>query len=91
LELIRRGYEVYVADVGDLEIDFVAQKEGVRDYFQVAYSVVDKKTYQREVAPFFQIKDNYRKILLTMDEGSYNDQGIEQINIVDWLLETSLL
>lgn len=89
LELIRRGYQVYVADAGELEIDFVAQKEGVREYFQVAYSVVDKKTYQREVAPFFQIKDNYRKILLTMDEGSYNDQGIEQINIVDWLLETS--
>lgn len=87
LELLRRGCEVYVGQIGDLEIDFLAQKQGVTEYYQVAYSVLDEATYQREVTTFGKIDDNYRKILLTTDGGKYNDEGIEQINVVDWLLD----
>lgn len=86
LELKRRGYEVYVGSLGNKEVDFVAIKDGVREYYQVSLTVQDEKTYQREIAPFLKIKDNYRKILLTQDSGNYNDNGIEQKNVIDWLL-----
>jgi predicted AAA+ superfamily ATPase len=87
IELLRRGYEVYVGTLGKLEIDFVAVKNGVTEYYQVSQTVADENTYQREVDGLKQIDDNYRKILLTQDLGSYNDEGIEQINVMDWLLE----
>lgn len=87
LELKRRGYEVYVGSLGNKEVDFVAIKDGVREYYQVSLTVQDEKTYQREIAPFLAIKDNFRKILLTQDLGNYNDNGIEQKNVIDWLLE----
>lgn len=86
LELKRRNYDVYVGKLADKEVDFVAIKDGTISYFQVSLSVQDEKTYQREIRPFKEIKDNYRKILLTQDPGHYNDNGIEQINIIDWLL-----
>jgi len=90
IELLRRGYEVYVGVVGKQEVDFVAKREGVTEYIQVAASVVDENTYLREVGSLKQINDNYRKILLTMDLGSYNDDGVEQINVMDWLLKSCI-
>ncbi len=86
LELLRRGYQVFVGNIGEFKIDFVAQKNGVTEYYQVSLTVEDDRTYQREVRPFQSIQDNYRKILLTMDNGRYNQEGIEQLNIIDWLL-----
>jgi predicted AAA+ superfamily ATPase len=86
IELKRRGYEIYVGNIGNLEIDFVAIKDGITEYYQVSLTLTDDKIYTRETAPLKEIKDNYRKILLTQDLGNYNDAGIEQINIVDWLL-----
>lgn len=86
LELLRRGYQVFIGNIGEFEIDFVAQKNGVTEYYQVLLTVEDDRTYQREVRPFQSIQDNYRKILLTMDNGRYNQEGIEQLNIIDWLL-----
>lgn len=87
LELKRRGYQILVGTLGAKEIDFIATKNGVREYYQVSQTVQDEATYQREVRGFEEINDNYRKILLTMDAGHYNDQGIEQLNVVDWLLD----
>jgi len=87
IELKRRGYEIYVGNVGTSEIDFVAIKDGVTEYYQVSLTLADDKVYTREVAPLKEIKDNYRKVLLTQDLGNYNDAGIEQVNILDWLLE----
>ncbi len=86
LELLRRGYQVFIGNIGEFEINFVAQKNGVTEYYQVSLTVEDDRTYQREVRPFQSIQDNYRKILLTMDNGRYNQEGIEQLNIIDWLL-----
>ncbi|GFH41295.1 ATP-binding protein [Pseudolactococcus insecticola] len=88
LELLRRGYQVFVGDIAKYEIDFVAQKNGITEYFQVSLTVEDEQTYEREVRAFASIQDNYRKILLTQDAGAYNQEGIEQLNIIDWLLET---
>ena len=88
LELKRRGYEVYVGSLGNKEVDFVAIHDGLKEYYQVSLTVQDEKTYQREIAPFLEIKDNYPKILLTQDPGSYDDNGVKQINVIDWLLKS---
>ena len=88
LELLRRGYKVYVGKVDNLEIDFVAQnKEGIK-YFQVALSVRDKEVLERELKSLEKTGDHYLKYLLTLDmdlEADYN--GITKMNVIDWLLE----
>lgn len=89
LELLRRGYKVYVGKIGTLEIDFVAQRGDEKVYYQVAASVLDKTTYEREFAPLKKIKDSYPKIVLTMDELPMGEDGINQVNVIDWLMEGS--
>lgn len=88
LELLRRGYKVYVGKVDDLEVDFVAEsREGLK-YFQVALTVRDEKVLQRELRSLQKTGDYYPKYLLTLDmdlEGDYD--GITKINVVDWLLQ----
>ncbi|MGN0739166.1 MAG: ATP-binding protein [Treponema sp.] len=88
LELVRRGYAVYVGKIDSLEVDFVAQNEDGNLYIQVAASVRDEATLQRELKPLMAIRDSYKKIILTLDddpEADYN--GIKRMNAVDWLLE----
>ena len=88
LELVRRGYKVYIGKSGDKEIDFVAtNKEGIK-YFQVAYTVRDESTLERELSALESINDHYPKYILTMDidpEVDYN--GIRKINVLGWLLD----
>lgn len=87
-ELFRRGGKVYVGKNNDREIDFVVQKSNnKREYYQVAYSVNDEKTFNREVSAFERIKDNYPKYLLTMDYDNTSINGIQKINVIDWLLK----
>lgn len=87
LELLRRGGKVYVGKHNDKEIDFVVQRPNdQREYYQVAYTVNDEKTFKREVSSFLEIKDNYPKYLLTMDFDSTNIEGIQKMNVIDWLL-----
>jgi len=86
-ELLRRGFEVCVGRIGEQEVDFVARKEGRYEYFQVTANMTDQATFDREIAPFKKIKDNYPKTILTLDRftlGNYN--GVEVVNAVDWLL-----
>ena len=95
LELIRRGYEVYIGKVGNLECDFICITEDGEEYYQVAYSVKGeavgsggKTTLQRELAPLEAIKDHNPKYLLTMDiHNEISHNGIKQINVLDWLLK----
>lgn len=88
LELIRRGYSVYVGKVGDQEVDFVAESRDGLAYFQVAASVRDASTLQRELRVLQKIHDNYPKYLMTLDEDPSADfEGIRKINALDWLLE----
>lgn len=88
LELLRRGYKVYVGRVDDFEIDFVAEnREGIK-YYQVAQSVRNEDVLARELRALERTGDHYPKYLLTLDmdlEADYN--GITKINVVDWLLE----
>ncbi len=88
LELLRRGYEVYIGKTGLYEIDFVAIKPDEKIYYQVSASILDEKTRERELRPFYSIADNYPKVILTMDKNIFNDfSGIKVINIIDFLLE----
>ena len=87
LELIRRGYKVYIGKIGSLEVDFIAEGFGYTNYYQVAQTVKDEETLSRELKPLNSIKDHNPKYLLTNDltpETSHN--GIRQINVIDWLL-----
>lgn len=87
LELLRRGYDVYVGKVDEFEVDFVAQNGKGTTYFQVALSVRDEKTLERELRSLCAIKDHYPKILLTMDDDpEVHYDGIRRINARDWLL-----
>ena len=88
LELLRRGYEVYIGKTGDAEVDFIAINSEGQEYYQVAQTVMDESTLKRELSPLDSIKDHNPKYLLTMDYmplTSYN--GIKQINILEWLLK----
>lgn len=90
LELLRRGYEVYVGKVGSAEVDFIAIGDEGEEYYQVAYTVIDTdgKTLERELAPLDAINDHNPKYLLTMDLGPLvSHNGIKQINVLDWLLK----
>jgi predicted AAA+ superfamily ATPase len=90
LELLRRGYKVNIGKLQDKEIDFIATKENEVIYIQVAYLLADSKTIKREFEPLLDIRDNYRKMVLSMDEDFGNDyQGIERLNIIDFLLNDS--
>lgn len=88
LELLRRGYDVYIGKVDDCEVDFVAINSKGIEYYQVSETVIDENTLKRELRPLEMIKDHYPKYLLTKDfvpETTYN--GIRKINVLDWLLE----
>lgn len=87
LELLRRGYEVYVGKVDDTEVDFVAMDNKKTMYFQVSATVRDEKTLERELKPLQSINDHYPKIILTLDEDPETDfEGIRKVNALDWLL-----
>lgn len=88
IELLRRGYEVYVGQYNDIEIDFIAIKPNERVYYQVARSIMDEKVEEREKKSLLAINDNYKKVILTMDNVKNKQiDGIEVINIIDFLME----
>ena len=88
--MIRRGYDVYVGKIDDLEIDFVAMEQKSILYVQVAATVRDEKTLTRELASLQKIKDHYPKLLLTLDEDPEADyDGIRRLNALDWLMDTT--
>ena len=87
-ELLRRGYKVNVGKNGDTEVDFVAQKQGLLHYYQVTDDMTNEDTFDREIRPLQSIKDNYEKMILTMDHMTPGDyEGIKVIHLLDWLLE----
>ena len=87
-ELLRRGFKVNVGKNGDAEVDFVAQKKGVLHYYQVTADMTNEDTFDREIRPLQSIKDNYEKIILTMDHMTPGDyEGIKVVHLLDWLLE----
>ncbi|MEG1407707.1 MAG: ATP-binding protein [Ruthenibacterium sp.] len=85
-ELLRRGYKVNIGKYGACEVDFIAQKQGVLAYYQVTADMTAQETFTREMKPLQSIRDNYEKIVLTLDRFSLgNYDGIRVVNVVDWL------
>ena len=87
LELLRRDYTVTVGKVGDKEIDFVCENQGNKLYVQVAYLLASEETIQREFGVYHQIRDNFPKYVVTLDEFDMSRDGIKHRNIRDFLLE----
>lgn len=88
LELLRRGFEVFIGKLGDTEIDFIAKKGGDLLYIQVSYLLASEETKIREYRPLQAVNDNFPKLILTMDElPESNEGGIVRKNIREWLLE----
>lgn len=86
-ELLRRGYRVMIGKIGNTEVDFVAEKQGAYTYFQVTADMTAKETFERELRPLKNIRDNYEKIVLTADHltvGNYD--GIQVKYLPHWLL-----
>lgn len=87
IELLRRGYELYAGVLYKKEIDYVAIKRSEKIYIQVANSVDDPATFQREIDPLMKIKDNYPKMILARThQEAYQHEGIQIVDVADWLL-----
>lgn len=88
LELLRRGYDVAIGKVGSKEVDFVATRPDEKIYFQVTESLLDSTVRERELSALRSIKDNFEKVVLSMDSNFVtSDNGIKLKNIIDFLLE----
>jgi predicted AAA+ superfamily ATPase len=88
LELLRRGYDINIGKIGNMEVDFVATKNGSVEYYQVAHEIGGKTTHERELRSLDMIQDHNPKFLLTMDRFFTEEhKGIKTVNAVEWLLD----
>ena len=85
LELLRHGYKITIGTMGDMEVDFIARKGNEKIYLQVAYTIIDEKTANREFKPLMRIHDNFPKYVITMDKEDKSQMGIKHLNVITFL------
>ena len=85
-ELLSRNYRLGMGKIGDKEVDFIAEKNGKKYYFQVCYLMADEKTREREFSALESIDDNHPKFVVSMDQADMSGRGIEHLRLVDDLL-----
>jgi len=86
IELMRRGYRLMVGNVNQQEIDFIAEKEGKREYYQVTYVLGSEEVIKREFEPLYNIRDNFPKYVISwLDEADFSQQGVHHIKVLDFL------
>lgn len=90
MELLRRGYEITIGKIDGLEVDFVCKKSGKIIYVQVSYILANEETIEREFEPLRLINDNYPKYVITMDDAEMSHDGINHLNLVDFLLDKEI-
>lgn len=90
IELLRRDYNIKIGKVGTKEVDFVCTKRNKKLYIQVSYILADEKTLKREINPLLDIRDNYEKYILSMDEFDFSREGIKHMNIIQFLKDDTL-
>ncbi len=90
VEMIRRGYNVKIGKINNLEIDFVCTKNKETLYIQVNYLLVSEETIKREFSVLENLQDNYPKYVLSMDESDMSEKGIRHMNIIDFLLNQAI-
>jgi len=91
LELLRRGFKVFVGKVKEKEIDFIAEKQGQKLYIQVAYLITDQSVASREFSVLKGIRDNFPKLVLSLDSFDFSSEGIVHKNLIDFLLQEDWL
>lgn len=87
MEMLRRGYSVYVGRVGNLEVDFICEKVGQRIYLQVSYLLASEETIEREFGSLLEVDDNFPKYVLSMDRFDMSRKGIIRKYLPEFLLE----
>ena len=90
MELLRRGYEITIGKVDNLEVDFVCKKQKKLIYIQVSYLLASEETIEREFKPLKNISDNYPKYVITLDDVDMSHEGIEHLNLIDFLMDNDL-
>lgn len=90
-ELLRRGYDITVGKINDLEIDFICRKANKKIYVQVCYLLNSEKTEEREFSPLLMVNDNYPKYVISMDNLDFSKKGIIHLNLIDFLTDSLII
>lgn len=91
MELLRRDYKITVGNLDKYEVDFICKKEGKPVYIQVTYLLTEESTIQREFRPLQKINDNYPKYVISLDEFRIERDGIKHVNLIEFLMNESLI